>query len=44
VKSIDTILRQLTFDELLDLLVDLSGRFPDVRQHIVETAHRQLFQ
>ncbi len=24
-------------DELLDLLIDLSGRIPDVRQHIVET-------
>jgi uncharacterized Zn finger protein len=24
-------------DELLDLLIELSGRFPDVRQHIVES-------
>jgi len=34
--KIGNILGDKSRDELLDCLIDLSGRFPDVRQHIVE--------
>lgn len=35
--NVGKIIGDKTRDELLDLLIDLSGRFPEVRQHIIES-------
>jgi uncharacterized Zn finger protein len=35
--KLEKMLANKSHDELLDLLIELSGRFPDVRQHIVES-------